>query len=73
MMQICDNLFRAESLSNYSDPELKRMAYTGAKQVIAGAIDEISNTFSYSSPTMKAYAQNFVTGLESVANKNFTL
>jgi hypothetical protein len=56
MMMVCDDLFMAETVSNRSDPELKRMAVTGIKKVLSGAVNEISNSFSYESSTVKARA-----------------
>ena len=54
MVKFCDDLFTAESISNKTDPELKRMAITGLKKVLSGATNDISNTFAYDSTTVKA-------------------
>lgn len=55
-MKICDDIFRAESVSNKTDPELKRMAIVGIKKIQSGAINEIDNTFSYTSANLNAYS-----------------
>lgn len=69
MIMVCDDLFRAETVSNRSDPELKRMAVTGIKKVLSGAVNEISNSFSYESSTVKARAQLYVAGKDSPNSK----
>jgi hypothetical protein len=73
MLKICDDIYVAESLSNKTDPELKRIAVTGIKKVLSGAINEITNTFSYDSTTVKARSQVFIAGRESPATRNLTL
>jgi hypothetical protein len=54
MLKICDDIFTAESISNKTDPELKRVAVAGIKRILSGATDEISNTFAFDSATVKA-------------------
>jgi hypothetical protein len=53
-LKICDDIFRAESLSNHTDPELKRIALVGIKRVISGANNDITNNFAYTSPNLIA-------------------
>jgi hypothetical protein len=54
MLKICDDIFTAESISNKTDPKLKRVAVSGIKRILSGATDEISNTFAFDSATVKA-------------------
>jgi hypothetical protein len=43
MLRVCDDLFTAESISNKTDPELKRVAVAGIKRILSGATDIITN------------------------------
>lgn len=54
MLKICDDIFTAESISNKTDPELKRVAVSGIKRILSGATDDISNNFAFDSATVKA-------------------
>jgi|LauGreDrversion4_2_1035121.scaffolds.fasta_scaffold348570_3 hypothetical protein len=54
ILKICDDIFTAETLSNKTDPELKKMAVQGIKKIISGSINEITNTFTFETPTIKA-------------------
>jgi hypothetical protein len=54
LLKICDDIFTAETLSNKTDPELKKMAVQGIKKIISGSINEITNTFTFETPTIKA-------------------
>ena len=52
LMKICDDIYRAESLSNTTDPELKKQAMTCIKKIMSGSATDITNTFTFSSPTI---------------------
>ena len=54
MLKICDDIFTAESISNKTNPELKRVAVSGIKRILSGATDDISNTFAFDSATVRA-------------------
>ena len=54
LLKICDDIFTAETHSNKTDPELKKMAVQGIKKIISGSINEITNTFTFETPTIKA-------------------
>jgi len=54
LLKICDDIFTAETLSNKTDPELKKMAVQGIKKIISGSINEITKTFTFETPTIKA-------------------
>lgn len=54
LLKICDDIFTAETLSNKTDPELKKMAVQGIKKIISGSINEITNAFTFETPTIKA-------------------
>ncbi len=41
LLKICDDIYSSETASNFSDPELKRMAFNGFKKVIAGSINPL--------------------------------
>lgn len=62
LLKICDDLYRGESVSNKTDPELKRMALVGIKKIIAGANDEITNSFAFNSINIKSQSYVYVTG-----------
>lgn len=73
LFKICDDLYRGESLSNQTDPELKRMSLVGMKKVTSGAINEITNAFAYTSTYVKVSSSLFVTGKDSPASKVITI
>ena len=73
IIKICDDLFTAESLSNKTDPELKRVAVSGIKRVMAGATDEITNTFAFDSSTVRIRTQMFFAGRENVGGRTFSV
>ena len=54
MLKICDDIFTAESTSNKTDPELRRVAVSGIKRILSGATDAISNNFAFDSATVRA-------------------
>jgi len=54
LLKVCDDVFTAESISNKTDPELKRVAVEGIRRILAGATDEITNTFSFDTATLRA-------------------
>ena len=54
LLKICDDIFTAETVSNKTDPELKSMAVQGIKNILAGSINEITNTFTFETSTIKA-------------------
>ena len=54
MLKICDDIFTAESTSNKTDTELKRVAVSGIKRILSGATDAISNNFAFDSATVRA-------------------
>ena len=47
LLKICDDIYSFETASNFSDPELKRMAFKGLKKVVSGTINPLSNSFSW--------------------------
>jgi hypothetical protein len=71
-LKICDDLYRGESVSNRTDPELKRMSLVGIKKVISGSINEITNTFTYTSTNLKTSSAMYITGKDSSASKSVT-
>lgn len=73
LMKICDDLYRGESLSNRTDPELKNVALIGMKKVMSGSMDDITNTFTYESSFVKAYSYSIITGRDSTINKVYTI
>ena len=54
MLKICDDIFTAESISNKTNPELKRVAVEGIRRILSGASDEITNTFAFDTATIRA-------------------
>lgn len=60
MLKICDDVFTAESLSNKTDPELKRVAVAGIRRILSGATDDITNTFAFDTATLRARTQVFI-------------
>ncbi len=73
MLRVCDDIFTAESISNKTDPELKRVAVAGIKRILSGATDIITNTFSYDSSTVRARTQVFYAGRDNMNNHFFDL
>ena len=73
LLKICDDLFTAETVSNKTDPELKRMAVQGIKKIIAGSIDEIKNKFTFETPTVKAQSFLYIAGKDSTGGRSFEI
>lgn len=73
ILKICDDIFTAETLSNKTDPELKKMAVQGIKKIISGSINEITNTFTFETPTIKAQSQLYIAGKDSTKSGSFQI
>lgn len=62
LLKVCDDIYRFESASNFTDPELKRMAFIGFKKVVSGSNNLTTNSFSYSSSSIKSQSSVFIAG-----------
>lgn len=66
LLKICDDVYRSESLSNRTDPELKNIAIKGFKRVLTGGINDITNSLTYESSNLKALSKIYLTGRDTV-------
>lgn len=71
LLKICDDVFTAETMSNKTDPELKSMAVQGIKKIMAGSINEITNTFTFETATVKAQSFQYIAGKDSTGGRTF--
>ena len=73
LLKVCDDIYRFESASNFTDPELKRMAFIGFKKVVSGSNNLTTNSFSYSSSSIKSQSSVFIAGKTSTSGQSASL
>lgn len=73
LLKICDDIYSFETASNFSDPELKRMAFKGFKKVVSGSINPLTNSFSWQSSSIKVYSSLFVAGVSSPSGQAYNM
>jgi hypothetical protein len=73
MLKICDDIFTAESISNKTNPELKRVAVEGIRRILSGASDEITNTFAFDTATISENTKVFYPGRDIIGGRTFSL